>query len=1845
MNKSKIFRLMLLFLVTIIIAGCKDKASKISHSSFHPRISAFTSGLIPTTGNIMVEFADSIPGSVPGSEVISSLVNISPKLHGTWSWIDHRTMRFIPTNSLLPDQKWEVTIHLKKIFKDEPEKFFFIFGTLPQNYRVNTDPLKPFSETDFANYKISGKVLLADDTDKKNVEEMIIARLNGKKVQITWNHSDGKSHLFEIGPLARTEKSGTLEITHTGEPVNVKEKGEIAIVIPAINDFSVQSVQVVQHPRQLVRITFSDPLRPDQDLEGLIILKGAEKAPYLINQNILEIYPASPVYGNRELIILPGIYNAKGNTIEETHQHNIYFASVKPAVEFIGQGNIIPFSDGLILHFKAVSLKGIIVRVIKIYENNVPYFLQVNTIDGDSQLKRAGRLVYRSVISLEKDATLEINQWNNFTLELSKLIKPDPGAIYRIELGFDQSMSAYPCAQDSFDDSKTSSLAIKSPDEDFWDNPDDYYSSYPYYYDEDWNWRDRDNPCASSYYTRSRWVSRNLLASNLGIIAKGGTAGTYHAYVTNLLNTEPVPEVTLEILNFQMQSLGTAKTTSEGKAVFETKEKPFLLIARKENHRGYLRMDDGRMLPLSRFDVSGQTITKGLKGYIYGERGVWRPGDSLFISFIPEDKYQLLPPNHPVTMELINPRGQLIYRQVARHPQNRIYSFSTATTEDALTGFWLARVIVGDALFEKTIRIETVKPNRLRINLDFGGKILYGYKPVSANLFSEWLHGSVASKLKTQVAITMQPIKTSFKNYFDFNFDNESIEFEPSEETVFDGNLNEQGKAAFSFQPKLMQKAPGMLKATFTTRVFEEGGSFSIDKLDMPLSPYDRYVGVRTPKGDANGLLQTDITHNIELITVNSLGEPVSVSGLDYRIYKINWRWWWEKSEENLGRYLSSQSSKIILSGSTKTSNGKGSVPLRINKPEWGRYLIVISDPQGGHSTSATVLIDWPGWAQRTGGTEADAATMLVFTSDKESYNVGETATIQFPSSAGGRALISIENGTSVLESRWVKASNVATSFSFKITEKMTPNIFVHITLLQPHNQTANDLPIRLYGIIPLMVQSPAGMLTPEINTAGEWKPEETATINVSEKGGQPMNYTLAIVDEGLLDLTRFRTPDPWGHFNAREALGVKTWDIYDQILGAYGGRIERMFGIGGGDDIIGAKSENKTRRFEPMVRFLGPFELKKGGNNKHSIKVPDYTGSVRVMAVATNGKATGSAGATVPVKKSLMVWGNLPRVLGPGETVMLPVTIYASDKIKGDVKIKVNLSKNLTLRGSNIQTVNFKNEGEQTIFFEMQANNNIGTSKIEIFANSTMDNASQVIYLPVRNPNPVVTNVVTAIIQPNGKTNLNYQLPGIGGSNKSTIEISAIPPMNFGQRLNYLLDYPHGCIEQVTSGAFPQIYLPELVQLDPVSISTAQSNVQSAIGKLNSYQTSNGGFAYWPGGQTPDDWATSYAGHFMIEAEKKGYAVPAQIKKNWLNYQKTASLGWLPNRTGNEIGSDFIQSYRLFTLALAGESDISGMNRLRQQPKLSAEARWRLSATYALTGMGEMAKELTQTVTEESPAKIHYNTYGSPERNMAMVLETYILLGQKENAARLAIEIAKKLNSSEWMSTHTTAYCLLALSKYSAGKKVTSGGLNLRFQVNNNQPVNTSFSVPLMQKDVNLEDKPKGTVLIENKSASQVFANLILKGQPLRDTSKEAFAAGLVIRLEYFDINNKPLDVSNVQQGTDFKAIVIISNPGANVIKNLALTQIFPGGWEIRNTRFDESGSVHELDQPDYKDIRDDRVYSYFNLNAGETKRLVTILHSSYSGNFFLPPVICEAMYDYSIRSKVPGRWVKVVK
>ncbi|HZK93669.1 MAG TPA: alpha-2-macroglobulin family protein, partial [Prolixibacteraceae bacterium] len=904
-----------------------------------------------------------------------------------------------------------------------------------------------------------------------------------------------------------------------------------------------------------------------------------------------------------------------------------------------------------------------------------------------------------------------------------------------------------------------------------------------------------------------------------------------------------------------------------------------------------------------------------------------------------------------------------------------------------------------------------------------------------------------------------------------------------------------------------------------------------------------------------------------------------------------------------------------------------------IANEDWGRYLFIAKLPDG-HSVSRTVYLDWP-YGSSTGA--QGGATMLSFSPDKEKYMVGEEITVSFPSSKDGKALVSIENGSSILDKFWIETMEGQTKVSFKAKPEMAPNIYLYITYLQSHSQTVNDRPIRLYGVVSINVENPDTHLVPIIKVPDELRSQQPFTVEVSETKGMAMNYTLAIVDEGLLDITGFKTPDPWNTFFAREALGVKTWDLYDYVLGAYGGTLEKLFAVGGSDQLPDP-SKQKAQRFKPIVRFLGPFSLTQNGKHKHTITLPQYTGSVRFMVVGASDNAFGAAEKAVPVRDPLMILATVPRVIGINETVELPVSVFAQDPAMKNVEVSVNPNSLLSINGNDKMAVSFAAVGEKDVLFSLKSGTATGKGTIEVTARSGNEKATYSVEVDIRNPNPMMVTSQTDVIKASQAKDFSLQPFGAPGTGSTIVEISASLPMNLGKRLEYLIDYPHGCIEQTVSAAFSQLYINQFINLDSKKKTEIESNIRAGLDHLRKFQLADGSFTYWPGDNYPSLWGTSYAGNFIIEAENLGFVIPGELKKRWLTYQKSAANSWRKELTDRGMVLD--QAYRLYTLALANAPVLGAMNRLRETPDLPLEARWKLAAAYVLASRPEVADQLVD-MTKLEPTEYQQEgiTFGSSLRDRAILLETLTLMKKKAEAFGVAKAISAALCNDQWMSTQTTASCLLAMSRFAGKNSKPDDRFKFRLTVNG-KPEELVIDKVTFTKELPAFDG-KMQVKVDNLSRSDLYVTIVQKGIPLK-VDVPAKQNGLKLDVAYLNADGKPVDIANLPKGSDFTAVVRVKNISFVEVDNLALTQVFPSGWEIINERLfgGQAGS-----QFNYRDIRDDRVLTYFSLKMNEQKEFMVKLNATYAGTYFLPPVQCEAMYNNTVSANNSGMKVVVGK
>lgn len=1789
--------------------------------------------------------------------VTEEYFSFSPEIPGKAYWIDSRTIEFRPDARLESDESFDVDFALGKLLTDLPENLQhmkFNFRTMKQTLSYVIDGTKTIDKKTLRWQQLRGTIITGDAADNVVVEQTLTATQNGKALSVKWEHgADHATHKFVVDSISRTEKAGSFTIDVNGKPLGVEFTENKKIDVLSLKDFKVLGMRVEQGQEQCVVVQFSDPIMEKQDLNGLISIdKSKAGYRYTVEDNDIRVYPSDHLTGEYKVTVNSGVKNILGYTLGKESSQRVKFEDLKPELKLVGNGVILPNTDkGLLFPFQVVNLNAVDVKIIRIYENNIPQFLQTNSLDGNNELYRVGKVVLKKKVDLNIKSQSDYGRWTTYSLDLGQLITAEPGAIYRVNISFRKEYSMYNCPKDTTV-AEEETAYIPQPEGEFDPEVDEGNYSYyggDYYDDYYWYWDgDRDDPCSQAYYY-SRGISRNVLASDLGLMAKRGNDGSMLFAVNDIKTTMPLENVELELYNFQNQLITSFKSDENGMAeVSLPKKKPFLLVAKNGTQRGYLKLDDGSALSLSAFDVGGQDVQKGIKGMIYGERGVWRPGDTLFLGFILEDKQNVLPPTHPVTMELYNARGQLVTRTVKSTDVNGFYTFPTPTDPDAPTGYWMCKVKVGGAVFTKNLKVETIMPNRLKINMDFGTDGLASKADDKINLESKWLVGAPAKNLNAQVDVSLYASDTKFTGFDNYEFDDPATSFYTENQTVFEGQLDENGKATFS--PNLNGKgAPGKLNASFNTRVFEQGGAFSIDYFTSEYSPYSHYVGIFTPAGNGwGGTLYTGTNYTMLTQSVDEAGKPTMRNDLKVQVYKVSWRWWWSSGYSDLAYYVNSNYYEPVMDTIINSdAKGKGSFNLKVGDDEYGRYLIRVTD-KSGHSTGKVVWFDWPYWDGSSTRTN-EAASLLQFSSDKKSYTVGESINLTIPSPGQGRALITVENGAGILEHHWVESQTKGNiTYTLPVTAAMSPNIYVGVTLIQPHAQTINDAPIRMYGTIPIVVDDPKTHLAPVITTAAVWRPEEVANVTVSESAGKPMTYTLAIVDEGLLDLTRFKTPDPWNHFYAREALGVKTWDMYDMVMGAYGAELERVLGIGG-DGEGDAKGTQKANRFKPMVKFIGPFELKPGEKKVHSIMMEQYVGSVKVMVVAGQDGAYGSIDKVVPVRKPLMILGTLPRVVGPGETVDLPVNIFAMEKKVKDVSVTVTTNEMFTVADGATKSISFKDVGEEVLTYKLNVAKAAGLGTVKIVATGGGETSVYTIEIDVRNPNPRMTEAKEAIVDPGTTWTSDYIPVGIQGTNSGTLEISSIPPLNLGERLNYLLMYPHGCIEQTTSAVFPQLYLDDIVELTDNQRGIIKENITAGITHLRDFQTSSGGLGYWPGDEYPSEWGSNYAGHFLLEAEAKGYTLPSGLLDNWKVFQKEQAMNWTPRYDRFYYrNDDLIQAYRLYTLALAKAPELGAMNRLRELKTLTVQAKWRLAAAYQLAGQPEIAKQLvTGLETTISPYTEYSYSYGSGDRDEAMILETLSLMGGdwRTKGAPVAKTLSDRMNRSYYyMNTQATAYTLLALCKFSSGDPGQKG-VKAEYTINGKGATIDSKEA-VTQTDMKVTTTAAGKVTVKNNGTGILYVRVVLAGVPEAGSEKDA-QSNLLMDVRYKSMNGLDIDPKQITQGTDFIAEVKISNPGLRgEYREMALTQIFPSGWEIRNNRMMAGPlqGVATSDYFNYRDIRDDRALTYFWIGQNSTRTYRVQLHASYTGHFYMPAVYCEAMYDNAVNASKAGMWVDVI-
>ena len=1812
----------------------KDVIEKVSYSEDTARIvSHVTSGIVSSGDRIYLRFVDPVAGENEiGKPLKTDFFKFSPKITGETKWEDNRTIVFVPSSRLPYHKEYTGKADLS-ILKGEFKDLLpvdFLFRTAGRELGALSGEFELVYENDPDKIKYIGEISFTEKIKFELVKKNVSLVSEKGDIPLLWSEkSSGKKFVFSSGTLSR-KKGGVKYVIRinksgTGITENIVKRFKLE---PLVKFKITEIIKFDKGQKPGLEVRFSHKLKKGQDVKGLVLIDPSMDIS-LKSMGKSIFVEGDFKFGEQYTVKVNGVRSKWGGKIDKEITRSVNFEDKKPQISFSSGGIFLPSSEQRKLGFRTLNIKKIKVLVKRVYESNLGQFLQRESLSGEKKrnsgfgyydMNRVGTKVAEKILKIGDTK----NRWLNHQLDMKELISEKDKGIFVVEMSFKREDMLY------------SGLKKKAG----------------YYYGKDYY----SNPNSYGYIYRHGKILKPVIVSDIGLTYKKG--GEEHfVFATNLLDSSPLSGVKVTLRTYQNQKIVDGETDGDGIVFFKkVKGNVFFIEAEKDGQRSIIKPTEMGW-NLSSYDTGG-VVSKadGTRAFIYTERGVYRPGDPINLSIIARNNDGTFPENHPAVLELYNPRNQLVRKTIQKTSKDGFYNFKIITAENDLTGNWRAKLIIGGTHFFHTLKIETVVPFRLKVKVE-PGKMKLGPADDSLklSLSSNYLFGSPSPFLKADIKILLKHIPKSFKKFKGFTFSNDLRSFRSSRSTLFEGKLDGNGKAGVTWSIPLINNVPSSLRAEISAKVLEKGGRPNTGGVFIPIDPYKNYIGLERPKLKY-GYSRVGSDVNINSVLVTRDGETVSGRPLRYRIYRNARYWWWEY--DNLAafrvRYKKDNYTKVVKEGTFTSKNIP--VPVVFTPEQPGEYFIEVEeDMKVGHK--AGFFFSSYFWGDSPSNIK-DAGS-LTLRSDRKKYKPGDTAVISFPKPEKGTLLVTLEKGDRILRS-WVKelkGEDALGEIEVPVTDQMLPNAYISVSIIQPHSQTGNDRPVRVYGTIPLMVEKPSTRKKIEIRMADNLESNKEFEVLVSSADKSNVQFTIAVVDEGLLDLTKFSTPDPWKNFFSKQKLGINTSDLFSYVLSVNKGDVYKLFSIGGEMEAMknGYRSSQmepgKSKRFKPVSMFLGPINTGDKGEKKVKFRMPDYIGSVRVMVIAADGNSFGTAEKSVPVKTDLMLLPTLPRVLGPGDFVTVPVTVFAlNEKIK-KVSVTIKTEGNIKISGDKKKKLVFDKTGEKDTYFKLKVKNAVGNCRVTIKAESGRNKTEKVTNINIRPSSPRIYSSEKKEVQPGDSTGFTIPDRGLKGTNRASVVISRRPKLDIERRLSWLIHYPYGCIEQTVSAAFPQLYLKEFIKDSTIDLDDVDTNINMAIERLRKFMLSSGGLSYWPGNRDVSLWGTNYALHFLAEAKKRGYNVPSDLIGSVIRFQKSQAL----------ITTDLMLSriYRLYTLALAGKAQIGAMNLIVENnlTKTTNVERWMLSASYFLAGKKDVAKKIRKGI-EMSVGKYKYpgRTFGSSIRDRAIILEALTLFEDWNKADLMYDEMVTDLSEGRWFSTQSLGYTLLSLGKYLMENKMDFRGENeqIKGYVLFPDKKKTIFDFKGLKKTVKVNEGFGSDlkIFIDDKATSgKVYVTLQWDGIPLKSLEKD-LSENLQLEVTWLNENGKSIDPGLLRQGTTFWGH-FRTRPGvysSGNLTELALVQVIPAGWEIENTRLsgeDKPSWMNnwKLGREVYTDIRDDRIMWFFDMK-GRRRVLdfVVKINVVTAGKFILPPTIFEAMYNNRYRAVKKGRDVEVV-
>ena len=1781
---------------TVFLYACNRNAVVLDYTNAKDEV--------PQLGNLVFRFnkplaKDSLLNQWDSTEYIS----FEPKIPGRFRWEHADELVFSPARPLSAATSYKATIgtELLRFSKfDKVEKADAISFRTPDLKLENTNITWVLPDENSKTAVPQVDLNFNYPVNPASIKDKLLVEVDGKKADYTLQTISADNKLsLRITNLKTEDRDFGIKISldkgviPEGGTNPTKEVVESKALIPSPFNLTVNEINS-DHDGTAGSITVRTSQQVTaENLASYIKFEPAVKFTaeatddgFIISS---EGFDASKSY---ELTLLKGLRGKIGGVLKDEYHNNFAFGKMEPAISFINSKAVYLAGQGAKnIEVKLVNVPKIKVIISKIYENNLlaaqrsGYYPKETNANSEDYYDSESDAVVGDVI-YEKE------------IETRSLPKSGSGRLFNFNI------------EDKLADFKgIYHIKIKSTD-DYW-------------------------------VSDSRFIS----LSDFGLIAKEGTDKIY-VFVNSLKTALPVSGVNVVAYGGNNQLLGTGASNADGVAEINYAKKEFagfrpaMIIAKTETDFSYLPFNSTKV-NMSRFETGGKhSNTTGLDAFIYAERDIYRPGEKVNFAVVLRDKQWKSPGELPVKLKFLLPNGKEL--KIFRKNLNEQGSVdgSVDIAASAITGSYSLEVYNGNdvLLSSKNFMIEEFVPDRIKVTAKLDKPSLQPGETAKLNINAVNFFGPPAANrnYETEIQVKQKFFNPKKYNRFGFSIANPGISFD---KIVNEGKTDENGNAEENFSAKKEYQNTGVLQAIFYATVFDETGRPVSRSTSADIYTQNTFFGIGE---DGWWYYPLNQVIKFPVIAVNKNEEAVAAQA-KVEVIKHEYRTVLTKNGEYF-RYESQKEDKLVSTNTITVTGENAGYSFTPRSP--GNYEIRLYVP-GANSYVKKEFYSYGGWGGDNSSFEVNNEGNIAIELDRSSYNTGESAKVLFKTPFSGKMLVTMETDK-VVSYQYITVDNRSASLDLKLTSEHLPNVYVTATLIKPHD--VSDIPLTVaHGFQNIRVEEKSRKMDVQVVASQAVRSRTHQKVKVKAEAGSYI--TLAAVDNGVLQVSGFETPDPYNYFYAKRALEVNGYDMYPLLFPEVRARLSST---GGDGDLDMSKRTNPMpdKRIKIVSYWSGIAKANGSGEAEFEFDIPQFSGEIRLMAVAYKNESFGSTASNMKVADPIVLSTALPRFLSPKDTVTVPVTITNTTNKSTIATAVVSVGAPLQLIGQAQQSVSLNANSEGRVIFQVIALPSISTGKVKVEVQALGEKFTDETEISVRPASTLQKMTGSGSLTGNTSQKITIGLSDfMPGSSDYRLVVSRSPALELANQFAYLVEYPYGCTEQTVSAAFPQLYygdLADLLNTGKASKASANANIQEAIRKIKLRQLYSGAITLWDGEGTEHWWASVYAAHFLIEAQKAGYDVDKGLLQTLLNYlnnklRNRETILYYYNQNQQKKIAPKEVAYSLYVLALAARPNVSVMNYYKANTALLAlDSRYLLSAAYAAAGDKSKFRELLPgSFTGEISVAQTGGSFYSDIRDESIALN--VLIDADPGNVQIPLmskHIVDKLKQRTWYSTQESAFSFLALGKLAREANKSS----VTATINANGKEAGSMSTGSIK--LNAKQLGSNSVDISAKGEGRLYYWWQSEGISSSGAYKEEDNY-IKVRRRFYDRYGHSI-VGNTFKQNDLVIVQLtLEKSYSGSVENIVLTDLLPAGFEIENPRTKELPGmewIKDAATPTALDVRDDRINFFVDLYSIKQSYYYAVRAVS-PGVYRMGPASADAMYNGEYHSYNGAAEIKVVQ